>query len=85
MRLIAGTSNKQLAEDVSEILDIPLNVAFNVSRTFKQYRKNKGTKTTPMPDFYIGAHAATEKLTLLTRDPRRYRTYFPEVRLIVPD
>jgi predicted nucleic acid-binding protein len=46
---------------------------------FLQYRRRKGTKRSPLPDFYIGAHAAVEGLTLLTRDQRRYQSYFPHV------
>jgi predicted nucleic acid-binding protein len=48
------------------------------------YRNRGGTKTSPLPDFYIGAHAAVESRTLVTRDAARYRTYFPTVNLIAP-
>ena len=49
-----------------------------------KYRRRRGTKTAPLPDFFIGAHAAVEKLALLTRDESRYRRYFPTVPLIAP-
>jgi hypothetical protein len=49
-----------------------------------KYRRKGGTRRSPPPDFYIGAHAAVEGLTLLTRDPRRYRTYFPRLLIIAP-
>ena len=65
--------------------ELPWSAAMLVAKAFLRYRRSGGTKITPLPDFYIGAQAQVEKLTLLTRDPRRYRTYFPGVRLIVPD
>jgi predicted nucleic acid-binding protein len=64
--------------------DIPWEAAFLAGKCFMKYRRAGGLKTTPLPDFFIGAHAAIEKLDLLTRDPSRYRTYFPTVRLIAP-
>lgn len=51
---------------------------------FTAYRKRGGSRTVPLPDFFIGAHALVEGLTLLTRDARSYRTYFPKLRLIAP-
>ena len=66
-------------------LPIPLEAAFLAGKAFLRYRKRKGTKITPLPDFFIGAHAAVAGLRLLTRDTRRYRTYFPSVRVIAPD
>jgi predicted nucleic acid-binding protein len=64
--------------------ELPWKAATLVAKAFLRYRRSGGTKNTPLPDFYIGAQAQFEKLALLTRDPRRYRTYFPDVRLIVP-
>ena len=49
-----------------------------------QYRRAGGVRSSPLPDFYIGAHAEAEGLTLVTRDAARYRTYFPQVKLIAP-
>jgi len=51
---------------------------------FRDYRRRGGTRTSTLPDFFIGAHAAVAGLTLLTRDARRYRTYFPRLRIIAP-
>jgi predicted nucleic acid-binding protein len=63
---------------------LPWSAAFLAGKTFLDYRRHGGTNTAPLPDFYIGAHAAVAKFTLLTRDVRRYRTYFPTVRLVAP-
>jgi hypothetical protein len=73
-----------LMEGGFNILPIPKEALFLAGKTFLQYRKRKGTKRSPLPDFYIGAHAAIEGLPLLTRDQRRYRTYFPHVVLLGP-
>ncbi|MBJ6798539.1 type II toxin-antitoxin system VapC family toxin [Geomonas propionica] len=63
---------------------IPWEAAFLAGKCYMRYRKLGGTRRSPLPDFFIGAHAAVEKLTLLTRDATRYRTYFPSVKLIAP-
>jgi hypothetical protein len=63
---------------------IPLEAAFLAGKVFKRYRRRGGTKRSPLPDFYIGAHAAVGGMTLLTRDARRYRTYFPKLAIIAP-
>jgi hypothetical protein len=65
-------------------LALPWEAAFLAGKCFVAYRKRGGAKSAPLPDFYIGAHAAVEGLTLLTRDAARYRTYFPKLRLIAP-
>ena len=73
-----------LPSDYYERRPLPWEAAFLAGQCFVKYRRRGGSRRSPMPDFYIGAHAAVEGLTLLTRDPRRYRTYFPTVRLIAP-
>lgn len=65
-------------------LPLPYSCAFAASRAFQAYRSDGGTRTSPLPDFFIGAHAEAEGLTLLTRDAKRYQTYFPRVILICP-
>jgi predicted nucleic acid-binding protein len=58
---------------------------FLAGKAFMQYRGAGGIRTGALADFFIGAHAAVEKLPLLTRDTRRYRNYFPTVVLIAPE
>jgi hypothetical protein len=65
-------------------LHLPLEAAFLAGKAFVKYRKQGGTRSSPLPDFFIGAHAAVSGLQLLTRDAKRYRTYFPMVTLISP-
>lgn len=65
--------------------DIPWEAAFLAGKCFVKYRRAGGARTAPLPDFFIGAHAAVEKLNLLTRDSSRYRTYFPTLSVIAPD
>lgn len=66
-------------------LGLPWAAAWRVAEAFLQYRRRGGSRTTPLPDFFIGAHAAVAGLTLLTRDPSRVRTYFREVDLTAPN
>jgi len=63
---------------------LPWEAAFLAGKAFMTYRRRKGTKRAPLPDFYIGAHAAIAGLALLTRDPKRYETYYPSIKLISP-
>ena len=63
---------------------LPWESAFLAGRCFVKYRRHGGTRRSPLPDFYIGAHASVAGLTLLTRDARRYRTYFPKLKLVAP-
>ncbi|MCP5099074.1 MAG: PIN domain-containing protein [Chloroflexi bacterium] len=67
-----------------QILEMPKEALFLAGKVFLQYRRNKGTKSSPLPDFLIGAHAAVSQMSLITRDVARYRTYFPTVELICP-
>jgi len=63
---------------------LPYEAALLAGKCFVQYRRRGGHRTSPLPDFYIGAHAAVRGYRLLTRDAARYRTYFPTVALITP-
>ena len=70
--------------DQVDRLDLPWPASFPTARAFKEYRRRGGTKRSPMPDFYIGGHAESAGLAVVTRDPRRIREYFPSVPLIAP-
>jgi predicted nucleic acid-binding protein len=63
---------------------LPWEASFLAAKVFQQYRRRGGKRTSCLPDFFIGAHAAVSGLTLLTRDARRYLTYFPKLRVIAP-
>ena len=63
---------------------LPWEAGFLAAKAFTGYRRRGGTRRSPLPDFYIGAHAAIAGHTLLTRDPKRYRSYFPKLRIIAP-
>ena len=65
-------------------LPLPWEAGFLAGKSFLRYRRAQGARTAPLPDFYIGAHAAIDGLALLTRDARRYRTYYPRLELICP-
>jgi len=64
---------------------IPYEAAFLAAKSFLAYRRRGGTKRSPLPDFFIGAHAAVAGYRLMTRDAARYLTYFPKLPLIAPD
>jgi len=66
-------------------LPLPWPAAFLAGKCFLAYRRAGGKRRSPLPDFYIGAHAAIEAMPLLTRDASRYRTYLPRLELIAPD
>jgi hypothetical protein len=63
---------------------LPYEAGFLAGKAFVGYRRRGGRRSAPLPDFFIGAHAAVAGLRLLTRDASRYRTYFPTVELIAP-
>ena len=65
-------------------LALPWEAAFLAGKCFLAYRKRGGVRVSPLPDFYVGAHASVSGMKLLTRDATRYRTYFPKLRLIAP-
>jgi hypothetical protein len=64
---------------------LPYEAAFLAGKAFAIYKKRGGTKQAPLPDFYIGAHAAVGGYRLLTRDTARFKTYFPKLDVIGPD
>ena len=80
-------------EDLEKVLEliglreiaIPREALFLAGKVFLEYRRRKGSKTNVLPDFFIGAHAAIAGLPILTRDVRRYRTYFPTVEILPAD
>jgi predicted nucleic acid-binding protein len=67
-----------------QLLEIPKEALFLAGKAFLKYKRRKGMKKTPLPDFFIGAQAAVLHLDLLTRDVSRYQSYFPTVKLIAP-
>ena len=73
-----------LPEDFFRRDPLPYSAAFLAGQSFLAYRRRGGGRRSPLPDFYIGAHAAVANLPLLTRDVNRYQTYFPSVQLITP-
>jgi predicted nucleic acid-binding protein len=64
---------------------VPRSALFLAGRCYRRYRSSGGVRTGVLPDFFIGAHAHVAGCPLLTRDVRRYRTYFPDVALIAPE
>ncbi len=63
---------------------LPWEAGFLAGKCFLRYRRRGGARTSILPDFYVGAHAAVEALALLTRDAARYRTYFPTIEIFAP-
>ena len=63
---------------------LPWEAGFLAGKCFLTYRRRGGLRNSPLPDFYIGAHAAIGRLALLTRDTARYRTYFPKIQILAP-
>jgi len=79
-----GQLENTLTQLAIGLQDIPAEAGFRVGRIFRKYRKNRGERKVPMPGFYIGAHASVLNVPLVTRDVSRFKTYFPEVKLISP-
>ena len=83
---------KSTPDDVDELLEklelgyseLPREALYLASQAFRKYREAGGIKTSPLPDFFIGAHAAALDIPLITRDPTRYKNYFPMIKLISP-
>ena len=80
----ASDLDQWLAPAIFRRLPLPYSAGWLAAQAFVKYRRAGGTKNSPLPDFYIGAHAEAEGLTLVTRDAAPYRTYFPSVALITP-
>ncbi len=66
------------------VAEMPRSALFLAGQVFKTYRGRGGPRTSVLPDFFIGAHATVVGAPLLTRDPRRYRSYFPTIELVTP-
>jgi len=64
--------------------ELPYAAGFRTGKAFLQYRRDGGERRSPLPDFYIGAHAECSGFAVLSRDPKRFRRYFPSVGLICP-
>ena len=73
-----------LPENSFKRFQLPWDAGFLAGRCFLQYRRKGGERRSPLPDFYIGAHAALGGMILMTRDSTRYRTYFPKLKMIEP-
>jgi predicted nucleic acid-binding protein len=74
-----------LSKDYFRRLPLPWEAAFLAGKCFALYRKKGGKRRSPLPDFYIGAHAAVAGMALMTRDRARYQTYFPKLNIIAPN
>lgn len=66
------------------LLEIPREALFLAGKVFLEYRRNSGTKTSCLPDFFIAAHAAVLQSPLITRDTKRMNHYFPKLELVTP-
>ena len=78
------TLESLLPSEVFEYCPIPREAAFLAGKCFLRYRRRGGRRSLPLPDFFIGAHAAVSQLPLVTRDAKRFRDYFPRLKLICP-
>ncbi len=77
--------DRALSSSIYRRENLPWEAAFSAGRVFRAYRRSGGAKRSPLPDFYIGAHAEFRGYVMLTRDPARYRSYFPSLKIIAPD
>lgn len=77
--------DEALPPDVYERESLPWDAGFLAGKAYLSYRRRGGARRSPLPDFFIGAHAAVRGYTLLTRDGARYRTYFPALHVVAPD
>ena len=68
-----------------DVIDADLDAAFAAGQAYREYRRRGGERLSLLPDFLVGAHAAAVKASVLTRDPRRFRSYFPDLLLITPE
>jgi len=73
-----------LPSRIFERAPLPWEACFLAGKCFLDYRRRGGEKSSPLPDFYIGAHAAIEQFAILTRDAARYRSYFPKLEVLAP-
>ena len=73
-----------LPHDLFRREPLPYEAAFLAGKAFLAYRQRGGERKSPLPDFYIGAHAAVSNLALLTRDPKPYKSYFARLEIIAP-
>ena len=73
-----------IVEGGFRLVEIPKEALFLAGKVFLAYRRRGGQRRSPLPDFFIGAHAAVAGMTLITRDPKRYRSYFPRLQLVTP-
>jgi predicted nucleic acid-binding protein len=76
--------DEALPHDAFTRLGLPWEAGFLAGKAFLRYCRAKGSRTSPLPDFYIGAHAAVDGMALLTRDAARYRSYYPTLKLVCP-
>ncbi len=79
-----GLLERTLADFGVGFEELPREALFLAGKAFRQYRARQGTRSSVLPDFFIGAHAAVLEVPILTRDTARFRTYFPAVALLAP-
>lgn len=81
----AAELDRAMANLALERRPLPYNAAFRAGQAHLAYRRQGGQRERTLPDFLIGAHAEVENCAILTRDPARYRAYFPTIEIISPD